>query len=174
MLYFTSDLHLGHEKAILYQNRPFADAEEMNQALIQNINELVGTKDTLWILGDFAYRIPAEQVRTLRAQIHCRHIHLICGNHDGDYREDTLFESIQDYKELDTEYGKLVLFHYPITEWNGAHFGTIHLHGHIHSSGDYNTQKQQKNLRIYDVGVDANRYRPVSLEEIASFLHIRK
>lgn len=169
MLYFTSDLHLGHEKAIFYQNRPFADAGQMNQALIQNINEMVGPEDELWILGDFAYRIGREQVHELRMQIRCRHIHLIRGNHDGDI-EESLFESVQDYKELDTKYGKLVLFHYPIAQWNGAHFGSIHLHGHIHSSGDYNAKKQQETLRIYDVGVDANHYRPISLAQLANLL----
>ena len=45
MLYFTSDLHLGHASAFEFQKRPFASLEEMNDQLIQNINDTVGIKD---------------------------------------------------------------------------------------------------------------------------------
>ena len=37
--YFTSDLHLGHKSILHLQNRPFADIEEMNDAIIHNIND---------------------------------------------------------------------------------------------------------------------------------------
>ena len=33
MIYFTSDLHLGHEAVIRMQNRPFVNADEMNRVL---------------------------------------------------------------------------------------------------------------------------------------------
>ena len=56
MLYFTSDLHLGHDNAIEFTNRPFSTVDEMNLALVQNINETVGTDDELWILGDFSFK----------------------------------------------------------------------------------------------------------------------
>lgn len=77
MLYFTSDLHLGHENAIQFKGRPFLSVDEMNSALIHNINEVVGKEDELWILGDFSYKINKEQVRQMRNQIICRHVHLI-------------------------------------------------------------------------------------------------
>ena len=68
-----------------------------------------------------------------------------------------------------------------------AHYWSVHLHGHIHSTGEYNAQNlskkyidrfpdghtsQQENLglRIYDVGVDANDYKPISLEKIAELI----
>jgi len=190
MLWFTSNLHLGHTNAIEFKRRPFADIEEMNRVLIENINAVVKRDDELWILGDFSYRINKEQVRELRSMINCRHVHLVKGNHDKDYSADNIFQSVQDYKELKTEYGKLILFHYPIMEWNAAHYGTIHLHGHIHSAPDgYNQANRDSllkdrfcyghtpkhddmRLRIYDVGVDANDYRPVSLDQIAAYMDI--
>lgn len=101
-------------------------------------------------------------------------------------RKTIFFQSFQSYKELKTEYGPFILFHYPILEWNVAHYGSVHLHGHIHSSGEYNaknqmlkyedrftgahTPRRDLNLRIYDVGVDVNGYSPVSIEKIAEFL----
>ena len=29
---------------------------------------------------------------------------------------------------------RLVLFHYPLSEWNAGHNGSIHLYGHIHAN----------------------------------------
>ena len=178
MIYFTSDLHLGHANAIGFTSRPFLDVEQMNEGLIKNINETVMTNDELWILGDFAFKV------------NCKTVHMITGNHDKDYTRDHIFQSVQHYKELKTEYGKFILFHYPIYEWNGAHNGTIHLHGHIHSTGSYNTANLQKKyidrfpeksfmkdsalgLRIYDIGVDANNYRPISITQIAELMNLR-
>lgn len=190
MLYFTSDLHFGHERIIELCKRPFRDTEEMNRALIENINARVGPEDELWILGDFCHHINREQARAIREQILCRHVHLVEGNHDPDFRDMHIFQSVQPYKELKTERGKLILFHYPIQEWNRAHYGSVHLHGHIHSTGSYNAANRlarlgdrlimnhrpddpEQGVRIYDVGVDANGFAPVSLEEIAEILNLR-
>lgn len=190
MIYFTSDLHLGHANAIGFTSRPFLDVEQMNEGLIKNINETVMTNDELWILGDFAFKVNMAAAKQFRDQINCKTVHMITGNHDKDYTRDHIFQSVQHYKELKTEYGKFILFHYPIYEWNGAHNGTIHLHGHIHSTGSYNTANLQKKyidrfseksfmkdsalgLRIYDIGVDANNYRPISITQIAELMNLR-
>lgn len=189
-IFFTSDLHLGHENAIGHRNRPFSGVEEMNRRLIENINETVGAEDELWILGDFSYHITREEARQLRKQIKCRHVHLVYGNHDKNYDGLGTFQSVQYYKELKTEYGKVILFHYPIADWSAKHYGSIHLHGHIHSTGEYNRRNLQRKAdelfeeghtakngelfcRIYDVGVDANNYRPVALEAIVRLMGIK-
>ena len=148
MIYFTSDLHLGHANAIGFTHRPFSGVEEMNRSLIHNINETVSADDVLWILGDFSYRINREEVRAFRRQISCRNVHLVYGNHDKDYSQDHIFQSVQYYRELKTDYGRVILFHYPIFEWNSAHYGSIHLHGHIHSTGEYNTENLKRGLLI--------------------------
>ncbi|MCR5206204.1 MAG: metallophosphoesterase [Lachnospiraceae bacterium] len=189
MLYFTSDLHLDHKNVIEFSHRPFMDVEEMNKLLIDNINYTVGSKDELYIIGDFLYPASRERVRELRRQIKCKHVHLIRGNHDKDYSQDHIFQSVQDYKEIKTEYGRFVLSHYQMQDWSGSKYGSVLLHWHIHSEGsDYNERNRQMKylerfpdsyhipkdqdlmLRMYDVGVDANDYKPVSLEPIADFL----
>lgn len=144
-----------------------------------------------WILGDFAFRVDKVEVQKFRNRINCRNVHLVYGNHDQDYSQERIFQSVQYYKELKTPYGIVVLFHYPIMEWYGASGGTIHLHGHIHSPESYNEENARKYLknrvlpyghhprdinlplRIYDVGVDANKYKPVSLEAIANYLKVK-
>lgn len=48
--------------------------------------------------------------------------------------------------------------------------GGRHLHGHIHSCGGaYNEFNRRQGLLRYDVGVDANDYAPVSLEEFKTW-----
>ena len=52
MIYFTADTHFGHYNVIRFCDRPFASAEEMDEAMIQNWNERVTGNDTVYILGD--------------------------------------------------------------------------------------------------------------------------
>ena len=57
MIYFTSDLHLGHRGIIEMQNRPFENIQEMNQVLIRNYNAVVHKNDTVYILGDISHHL---------------------------------------------------------------------------------------------------------------------
>lgn len=80
MIYYTSDLHLGHANVIRHCDRPFADADEMDAALINNWNAKVHRNDTVYIVGDFLFRAkrPAEgYLSSLKGKKH-----LIIGNHD--------------------------------------------------------------------------------------------
>ena len=55
-------------------------------------------------------------------------------------------------------------------DWPSMAHGSWHLHGHVHSSGTvYNELNRRQGLMRYDVGVDANGYTPVSLDEIRAW-----
>ena len=168
MIYFTSDLHLGHSNALHFSNRPFADVDEEARVLIGNINNTCSPKDDLYILGDFAYRIPVDQCNTYLKQIKPR-IHMLRGNHDKDYDESLLVE-YRDYIRLKYEHRIYVLFHYPIESWDRMRYGSYMIHGHIHSEGrSYNERMRAEGRRRYDVGVDANDYMPVCIQTIVNF-----
>lgn len=176
MMWFTADLHLGDDSIIRHMHRPFTSTAQMDSALIDAVNDLVRPDDILYVLGDFAYRCTAEQAAALRARIDCEHVHLIRGNHDvrwSDTPHSGVFETERDYAEIQPGYAKghrLVLFHYPTLSWNGKARGAIHLHGHIHSAGpSYNERNREHGTLRYDVGVDANGYRPVSRDEVLAF-----
>lgn len=179
MMWFTSDLHLGDTNILADMDRPFSSVEEMNRKVIDGINECVGPDDLLYLLGDFTYRLPRSQAELLRERIACKHIILIRGNHDADWGEGDesveLFDDVRDYLEIAPGYArghKLVLSHYPMLSWNGKARGAIMLHGHIHSRGERtnarNRDRERPILR-YDVGLDANGYRPVSRDQILGF-----
>ena len=73
------------------------------------------------------------------------------------------------YHELHWQKRNFVLCHYPFLSWNKSLHGSYNLHGHSHNHSDYNFLNREQDRRQYDVGVDANNYRPVSIEEIIRF-----
>lgn len=164
MKYYTSDLHLDHSNMIGYCDRPFKSVEEMNEALIRNINETISADDDLYILGDFTLRTKREVVEAYVKAIHGR-LHLIVGNHDyfakGSWTKQ-LFASVDWYKEVWDEGRRVVLCHYPIHSWNGKQRGAYHLFGHVHK-GDTPYRNWEN---AFNVGVDVNNYRPVTLSQL--------
>lgn len=169
MIYFTSDLHYGHANIISLCNRPFRNVNEMNQVLINNWNKVVTKNDTVYILGDIAHRVPVEKVNEFINQLNGKKI-LVKGNHDEDYDEN-LFEEICDFKEIKYHKVHFSLMHYPLLEWPGYYSGAICLHGHQHNNAKYNEEMKKEGILRYDVGVDANEFTPVSIEEIMSYFN---
>lgn len=74
--------------------------------------------------------------------------------------------------EISTHGLNVSLMHYPMMSWTKSHHGSLYLHGHIHSKGDYNLQQKKEGILRYDVGVDANNYYPVSIEQVKEFFGI--
>lgn len=172
MIYFTCDQHLGHPAIISMQNRPFRDVEDMNRMIINNYNSVVHKNDTVYILGDICHRLKVEDANDLISELKGRKI-LITGNHDKKY-DVKLFEEIYDFKTVSL-YGKyFALMHYPMLSWPKSHQGSYQLHGHIHARNDYNQQNKMDGIRRYDVGVDANDFYPVSVEQIIDFFGMRE
>lgn len=174
MIYFTSDLHFWHNKILHHCNRPFKDVVEMNEALIVNWNNEVSPDDEVYILGDVTMEGPEKAFAMLSQLKGIKY--LIRGNHDRFVDNEAwqqyawVFQWVKDYQELVVNNQKFVLFHYPIAEWADFYKGAIHLHGHQHNAPAYNIQQAEAGLRRYDVGVDANNFKPVGVESIAAFL----
>jgi len=86
-VWFISDCHFGHENVIKYCSRPFASIDEMDAAIIDNINKLVKKDDILYDLGDFCFG--KHRTKMYADQIRCRNHVLILGNHD--YKNTSLY-----------------------------------------------------------------------------------
>ena len=187
-IFFTSDTHYNHANIcsatttwVGAENltRKFKSLSQMNDALVNNINEVVGENDVLVHLGDWSFG-GFEKISEFRNRIVCKNIHLTYGNHDHHIRNNKedikdIFSSTHDYLFLDIRrpsiVGKgqmdkysFVCMHYPIASWDSMNDGTIHLHGHVHLP---------PNLRLgegksLDVGVDGNNLHPMSLDEVLS------
>lgn len=176
-IWFTSDTHYGHKNIAGKEVsrwtdgfRKFTSVQQMNEALITNINKYVKEDDTLYHLGDFAFG-DAKAIREFRNSLICKNIHLILGNHDEEI-EDSL-----ELQELFASVGyvytgyigkqKFHLSHYSHRVWPKSHRGTIHLYGHSHGSiPDYG--------KSMDVGVDTHKdFRPYHINEIYSIMSKR-
>lgn len=78
--FFTSDTHFGHERIISLSNRPFRNVDEMNKALVDNWNAVVGPDDHVYHLGDVALGKIAESLPLVGELNGIKH--LVVGNHD--------------------------------------------------------------------------------------------
>lgn len=168
MIYFTSDLHIGHENILSMCQRTFDNIEDMNETLIKNWNQMIQPKDTVYILGDFFFMIPVEEANVIIKKLKGKKI-LIQGNHDLNY-EKTLFDEICDFKIIKYNKKKFILMHYPLLEWPHYFQGGIHLHGHQHNTQEYNLEMKNQGILRYDVGVDANDFKPICIDEIINFM----
>ena len=169
MIYFTSDLHLGHEKVIKYCNRPFTSIEEMDSVLIANWNSAVKNKDIVYFLGDFTLgnKVQAQKYFSqLNGKIFCietkkhhdrawlkKEIYLSKNSH--------IIEYLPPIFEFSYEKKYFVCTHFPMREWNKSYHGSFNLHGHSHANiPDTN--------RFIDIGTDNWNFFPVSIDRIVS------
>lgn len=175
MIWFTSDLHLGHENIIGYSHRPFENAEAMGVAIIRGINDTVGAEDTLWVLGDVCMgRDKVGSCSAFLSQLVCQDVRLVKGNHDlkdGSLMLEAGFAEVYDLTQIGVGgRQRVTLCHYPLLSWDKRAHGSMMLHGHIHSEGmGYNEENRKNGVLRYDVGVDANGYAPVSIDDIKRF-----
>jgi calcineurin-like phosphoesterase family protein len=128
--YITSDTWFGRPQILQIANRPFANVEDMNAALIKNWNKKVKKEDLVFHLGNFAWDpITARKVlKKLNGKIF-----FILGNQDSALKE--VIDEFPNAQFLDQTIAELaefdaVLSHYPLAVWNGKDSGTIHIHGH--------------------------------------------
>lgn len=173
MIWFTSDTHFGHENVLKFTDRPWETIQQMNSVIVANINARVGMNDELYILGDFSFKMTAQDAYGLRKKITCKKVHLVPGNHDKDWTQPAVsraFITEPPICVLKIDGQKIVMSHFPMADWQSMSHGSWHLHGHIHSSGGaYNEFNRKQGLLRYDVGVDANACAPVSLDELRAW-----
>ena len=84
MIYFTSDLHLGHDKDFIYKERGFDNISSHNIAILKNWNSIVTPDDVVYVLGDLMLGDNSAGMSILK-QLNGT-IHIILGNHDTDSR----------------------------------------------------------------------------------------
>ena len=168
---YTADLHFGHTNVIRYCARPFADVDEMDEALVANWNECVRDQDTVYILGDVTLQKHAEKyLQRLRG-----HKILVVGNHDYFIkRQDAAayFDQVAPYMEIQRQQHKVTLCHYPLLEWDGSREDPDNpgcgylVHGHIHNAIHPEYRVLFEHPLALNAGVDVNGYCPVTWEQM--------
>jgi calcineurin-like phosphoesterase family protein len=159
MVYIWSDLHLGHANIIKHGNRPFADVEAMDQALLHAWRTTVKPLDTIINLGDVSLRKNKEYLAKTIQSLPGYKI-LVFGNHDRGRSVKWWLEIGFDeaYKYPIVYEGKYILSHEAVDLAKDSPF--INIHGHIH-------QNKIDHPRYVNVCVEITGHKPVPFEAIA-------
>jgi calcineurin-like phosphoesterase family protein len=174
----TADEHFHHGNIIELCGRPFSSVEEMDEAMIDRWNAVVGQHDTVYVVGDFAMGKIAESL-PLALRLNGRK-HLVPGNHDrvwSAYNPKKRDRWLAEYRAVGftIEPNEIVLDEFLVCHFpyegdshdedryqdyrpvRRGHRGLIH--GHIH-------EKWKVNGDQINVGVDVWDFAPVPFDEI--------
>ena len=158
--FVISDPHFGHENIIKYCDRPFQNADEMDETIIMNWNNTVSKEDTIYMLGDWAFgRGSLEKLAVYLPMLNGKII-MVRGNHDHQhtnwYKEHGVFE-VHSGEKWVYSYPRHIMFShrpYPTkSPW-------INIHGHTHNL------LHIKDSIYVNVCVEAINYTPVDLDEL--------
>lgn len=195
-MFFTADLHLGHDAIRTLAPRPFDSVEEMDQTIIDRWNDTVGADDEVFILGDYALGDRQKALSRLTEMAGAKY--LIVGNHDrpsvamrNGHRYQRMyfeagFEAVLDFAEVSlpplTKRGpgmRVMLSHYPYSGEHGdlddrhsqlrlRDLGKPLIHGHVHN--EWTTRLSDAGTPMVNVGVERHDYRPVPAQEVHRLL----
>lgn len=170
-VFVTSDLHLSHQKIALL--RGFKTIDEHDEAITQNILDTVGSKDTLWILGDLLFQrgtrlyVLGNLINQLRRKSIVAKV--VLGNHDNFVTGDLYGLGIE--RVFGAAYGKhgILFTHIPVHPGQKDRF-TLNVHGHLHSSviGDpfyFNVCLEQNGLKPFNMEEVYTKIPPAAVKE---------
>ncbi len=160
-VFLISDTHFGHANICKFLRtdgtklRHWDDVEEMDKALINNWNNVVGVHDKVYHLGDVFIN---RKHRFILNHLNGKKV-LIKGNHDIFDLDNYVpfFKDIRAYHKLD----KCILSHIPIHPQQLGRFkGNIHGHLHEHIVSD---SQGKPDPRYMTVCVEHINYTPIEL-----------
>lgn len=169
MDYFTSDLHIGHDKDFIWKARGFNSIEEHDTQILKNWNNTVTYEDTVYILGDLCMSGNEKEWNRIYYNLN-GNIIFIVGNHDTSNKIDKyIFDYEMECWGLAAIYKyskkyRFYLSHYPTytVNYEDKKHPLINLHGHTHQKDKF----FNNNPYMYNVALDAHDCTPVTITQI--------
>ena len=195
--FFSSDFHFGHANIIKYCGRTLfmtkkdleiynslvgkskeeqkkfkisrQSLDNMNSALIRNINERVKVDDFLFFLGDYCFKSNSDRgegennkARYWQSLINCKNVIYIKGNHDKNNSLKAIIERLV----INIGGKRINLVHDP----ERADFDyEINFTGHIHKKWTFKRLRQGYLFTdCINVGVDVHNFYPQTFNELIS------
>ena len=156
-VWFTSDLHLGHNGVHRFRKEFYSD-EVHHNVMFDNLATAVGKRDTIFMLGDMAFS--KEWLLKIK-DIVCQRKILVMGNHDLQKGYDvTIHDIVDTYDVVQSlmNYKRTWLSHAPIhPEEIRNRLLNIHWHCHYYKVDD---------PRYYNVCPEHHNWKPVLFTEI--------
>lgn len=155
-----SDTHFGHQGMCTFLNidgskvRPWDNSDEMDEALIQNWNNIVKPNDKVYHLGDVAM---AKKNIAIMARLNGTKV-LIRGNHDIFNVKEYIpyFKDIRGSHKIDN----FIMSHIPIHKDSLTNrWCQGNIHGHMHNA-------VIDDPLYLNISVERINYTPIALEEI--------
>lgn len=182
-IWVISDTHFGHENMVTTFKladgspaRKFSSVEEMDETMIERWNEVVRPSDHVYHLGDVSMKRNVVDAVMPRLNGHKRLVH---GNHDIFQTKlyAKYFEKIMGVRVLD----EMIFTHIPIAPWSLRPKFKANVHGHVHESQGRvmryhmtdnvpSDHSRPREVTYVNMSVEVNDYRPVTLEEIKSWV----
>lgn len=168
-IWFSSDLHFGHDREFVWAVRGFKSVNEMNSAIVSNWDSIVQPEDTVYLLGDIMLgdnEIGMNWLKQLTGNIK-----IILGNHDTNKRiafyKENGYEILGYGMPLKISNQRFFLSHYPTMTSNlekssNLKEHVINLYGHTHQKTNFYNGMPF----MYHVGVDSHNCTPINLETI--------
>lgn len=156
--FFTADEHYGHTNIIKYCNRPFSNIKKMDDEIINRHNEIVGSGDMVFHIGDFTL-LSSRDYENYSRRLKGKHV-FIRGSHDNWMNKDFPADGIL---EITIYWQIIILCHYAMRVWDKSHYNSWQLFGHSHG-------KLKEEGKQLDVGVDTNNFYPYSFEQIKKIM----
>ena len=139
--WITSDLHAYHDNIIEHCKRPTTPEKHL-EWLIDILNSYINKGDTVYHVGDFGFGKNAtfENLKYFLSRLNGTWLFII-GNHDKENQLKRVCEEVPGkhrvlgyYHERRLNGVDIIMFHYPIENWNKKRYGSVHLHGHLHNN----------------------------------------
>lgn len=168
-----SDPHFYHGNICKFERepgvklRPWDDAEQMTEDMIQWYNEMVDDQDRVYILGDVAFS-PANMKRSV-GRLKGRKV-LVPGNHEPPNMR-KYFDLFDDVRGYVVKKG-FIMSHIPIHPGSLSRW-KLNIHGHTHANnvepivgGPWVGYEESYDPRYFCACVEQTNFRPILLDDI--------
>jgi calcineurin-like phosphoesterase family protein len=174
-LWFTADLHLGHENILKYEpaRSHFGSIQEHDEWIIDTWNSMVRPKDVAWILGDVLWHTGSV---ALLMRLNGRK-RLVQGNHDS-IAINPFFEQVYGVMPFRR---RTILSHIPLHRACVTERWNVNIHGHLHSKMVEHPPSLWRGMilpaipdeRYLCVSLEQNKLKPFNWDEIKEIMRSR-
>lgn len=173
--WYSSDHHFWHERIIQYAGRPFSNAQEMTEFLVDIHNKYVKPGDHWSCLGDLCMlrggKVQQDQLAKLVRSMNGQK-RLYLGNHDHFPVRAYLDMGFEKVYATNRNDSGIIFSHIPIHPRSMGFSVKANVHGHTHEQPNYDPalfvdDTGKVHIKPYiNISVERTDYRPLTLGEI--------
>lgn len=154
-VFLFSDPHFHHEKMAI--RRGFSCAEEMNELIVKNWNNIISKRDCVFLLGDITMEKNNYEILS-RLQ---GDINVVLGNHDQKQHITNMLKYVKSVSGIIDYKKTAILTHCPIHPSQLEFRYSYNIHGHVHE----NTLDDDRYINVCAEVID---YKPVEFSKLIS------